>query len=86
MDSVSDEAEYLSTCNVCFIKFDLDEFRPKVLPCSHTFCFRCLQVFTVISRSSITSELQFQIYLLVFNLLLLMLPTISTSYVIGNSF
>ncbi|XP_034240397.1 uncharacterized protein LOC117644856 isoform X2 [Thrips palmi] len=30
-------------CHVCLEPFDSTERRPKVLPCGHSFCFRCLQ-------------------------------------------
>ncbi|EFX78861.1 hypothetical protein DAPPUDRAFT_320138 [Daphnia pulex] len=30
-------------CSICFHKYDLQLMRPKVLPCSHTFCFTCLK-------------------------------------------
>ncbi|XP_046453567.1 tripartite motif-containing protein 2-like [Daphnia pulex] len=40
----SNEDDYLSTCGICFIKYDLLMNRPKVLPCSHTYCFTCIQV------------------------------------------
>lgn len=58
MDGDSDESEYLSSCNVCFTNFDLYQFRPKVLPCSHTFCFRCLQVghFVLLKKSLVSVD------------------------------
>ncbi|XP_034236633.1 E3 ubiquitin-protein ligase TRIM32-like [Thrips palmi] len=30
-------------CQVCLQNFDSTERRPKVLPCGHSFCLRCLQ-------------------------------------------
>ncbi|XP_046453575.1 E3 ubiquitin-protein ligase NHLRC1-like [Daphnia pulex] len=36
------EDEFLC-CSICFHKYDLQLMRPKVLPCSHTFCFTCLK-------------------------------------------
>ena len=32
------------TCSVCFYEFDEFDHCPKLLPCSHTFCFTCLKV------------------------------------------
>ena len=34
----------LTTCCVCFESFDLNEHKPKYLPCSHTLCLICLKV------------------------------------------
>ncbi|EFX75926.1 hypothetical protein DAPPUDRAFT_322852 [Daphnia pulex] len=39
----SNEDDYLSTCGICFIKYDFLMYRPKVLPCSHTYFFTCIQ-------------------------------------------
>jgi hypothetical protein len=42
------EDEFLC-CSICFHKYDLQLMRPKVLPCSHTFCFTCLKVKSAIN-------------------------------------
>ncbi|XP_052125249.1 E3 ubiquitin-protein ligase rnf152-B-like [Frankliniella occidentalis] len=30
-------------CDICFLDFDLDRHRPKVLPCGHTVCKACVE-------------------------------------------
>ncbi|XP_052126290.1 uncharacterized protein LOC113209900 isoform X2 [Frankliniella occidentalis] len=30
-------------CDICFMQFDLNNHRPKCLPCGHTICLRCMQ-------------------------------------------
>ncbi|XP_026292706.2 uncharacterized protein LOC113217070 isoform X2 [Frankliniella occidentalis] len=30
-------------CDICFLQFDLDNHRPKVLPCGHTICKQCVE-------------------------------------------
>jgi len=38
-----DDEEYLY-CGICMHKYDLHLMRPKILPCSHTYCYTCLKV------------------------------------------
>jgi len=44
MASSKEESEDLTSCSVCFFKFDMVERKPKFLPCSHTFCLSCIKV------------------------------------------
>ncbi|XP_052125239.1 E3 ubiquitin-protein ligase TRIM32-like [Frankliniella occidentalis] len=30
-------------CDICFLDFDVDRHRPKVLPCGHTICKECVE-------------------------------------------
>ncbi|XP_026290047.2 uncharacterized protein LOC113214789 isoform X1 [Frankliniella occidentalis] len=30
-------------CDICFVQFDLNNHRPKSLPCGHTICIECVQ-------------------------------------------
>lgn len=38
-----DLSENFSTCPVCYVKFDDEENKPKILSCSHTTCLQCLK-------------------------------------------
>lgn len=42
---VTDVVEDFVTCGVCLCEYDEEIRKPKFLPCSHTVCFLCLQVF-----------------------------------------
>ncbi len=42
--------EHFITCNVCYLQFDEDLVKPKLLPCSHTVCIQCLRVLYLISK------------------------------------
>lgn len=39
-----DLSENFSTCPVCYVKFDDEENKPKILSCGHTTCLQCLKV------------------------------------------
>ena len=41
---VDKETQRLCTCLKCFEQYDEGEKRPKMLPCTHTFCHKCIQV------------------------------------------
>lgn len=38
-------------CNVCYEEYDEDEKHPRLLPCLHTYCFKCLQ--TMIEKNAV---------------------------------
>ena len=39
-----EETKDLTTCSVCFETFNGGRFKPKFLPCGHTFCLKCTKV------------------------------------------
>lgn len=43
-----DATEHYITCRVCYLPFNEDQIKPKLLSCSHTVCLQCLKVFNLI--------------------------------------
>ena len=41
--SITEETSY-STCCICFEEYDEVHCKPRILPCSHTFCLSCINV------------------------------------------
>jgi len=38
--------EAVLTCQLCFVRYDLDERKPKTLVCGHCFCLACLETWS----------------------------------------
>lgn len=52
-----DLSENFSTCPVCYVKFDDEENKPKILSCGHTTCLQCLKVLKALILENVQNNL-----------------------------